>query len=160
MADQDQEDQQQKMFQSIYTFISNKINTTQQSIPTMLNNFIEYYVLIRADPPNTTYSNFFSNTDYEIKNNMRDIERISEYLHNILINQSNTLTKSGNKIVVEKKVFNLLQNDYNNLKNKINGSTELASNYQDILNQIFYKQIILVIGIHLLLLSIYKTYNE
>ena len=106
------------------------IETLQQQIPSILDDFSKYYVFYNKNPNNTEYQQMFSN----IKSNLNNIHsQLFTVTNNI---ESNTNTISDNLLILNENIQNF-KNQNNKLNKKLNvitqkngSATELIQNYK------------------------------
>lgn len=118
-------------FESPNTFLS-AVETLQQQIPSILDDFSKYYVFLNNNPNDSEYQQMFSN----IKSNLNNIQsQLFTITNNI---EKNTNTISNNLEILNKNIQELknqnknLKKKFNVLTQKKNSATELIQNYKQL----------------------------
>lgn len=111
---------------------TNKLNSLQQQLPAVLDDFEKYYVFYNMNPSNNEYQNMFDN----IKNNLNSINSQIFILANSVdkeINNVNDKLVSINSLIQKEKANNIkLKTQLANTEKKGNGSDIRISNYKQI----------------------------
>lgn len=137
----------------------NQIDTLKSQMPQLLNDFKKYYVFYNKNTSLNEYQQLYDN----IKNNLQslssqlfvinnNIQSDTESINNELLVINDELNTEKNKNVKFKKIFGLLDSQYN-------ASDEMISDYKINYNMIYLNNCALIIGSILSTFIIYKVYK-
>jgi predicted nucleic acid-binding Zn-ribbon protein len=146
-------------YQNSQNFLSS-IQTLQEQLPPILDDFEKYYVLYNKNPSDTEYQQMFSN----IKSNLNNINSQLFTISNNVDSNTQNISKdllSLNKEIQQLKTQNTnLKKKLNNLKGKNNTSDELIENYKEIYDLDYLKNwglLLSIVGSGLLLNYIFRN---
>jgi hypothetical protein len=134
--------------ETVETFeFNNKINTLQEKLPAILDDFKKYYVFFNKNPTYSEYGKIYEN----LKNNLNtisnelltitiDIDKNTKNIGEFLLKINQSIEKEKNKNIKLKSIESNINNSYN-------GSRIMIDEYKEIYNSKYYNNIFMCIGI-------------
>ena len=127
-----------------------QINTLKEKLPSILEDFVKYYIFYNKNPEYSEYQQMFEN----IKGNLQKINsELFMTLNNIDKNTetiNDRLQKINMSITKEKIKNKQLKRKLGIVEKKYNGSDELISDYKEIYNLDYLNNFALFFGVILL----------
>jgi len=142
------------------TDLQNKINTLQQKLPPILDDFKKYYVFFNKNPTYNEYQSIYTN----LTNNINSIfNELSSIANDVITNSQNLgddLLKINALIENEKNKFNKLKSIESSIKNQYNGSQKMIDEYKQIYNEKYIKNVLIFIGILISGTALVKVFSN
>jgi len=141
----------------------NTIQTIQQQLPSILDDFKKYYVFYNKNPTYDEYQSIFDNLKSNISTFENELIKITGNTDTNIIQITKQLLDLNKFIQFEKERNINLKSTVSNYNNQYNGSKELITNYKEIYNWNYLMNIFLGIGIitaTILLLKIFTPKNN
>jgi hypothetical protein len=142
------------------TDLQNKINTLQQKLPPILDDFKKYYVFFNKNPTYNEYQSIYTN----LTNNINSIfNELSSIANDVITNSQNLgddLLKINTLIENEKTKFNKLKSIESSVKNEYNGSQKMIDEYKQIYNEKYIKNVLIFIGILISGTALVKVFSN
>jgi DNA repair ATPase RecN len=127
-----------------------QINTLKEKLPSILEDFVKYYIFYNKNPEYSEYQQMFEN----IKGNLQKINsELFMTLNNIDKNTEtiNNRLQKINMLITKEKIKNKqLKRKLGIVEKKYNGSDELISDYKEIYNLDYLNNFALFFGVILL----------
>lgn len=140
--------------------IRQNLDSIQNQLEPMLNDFKEYYVLYNKEPDNEEYESYYETnvTNIEqLKNKLFDIKNEIEIKNNNLTSNLNTI---NTKINNARKKNTHLRNGVGYTEDEYNTSEEMIDNYVNIYNLTYLKNFSLLVGVLGLGLFMTKNFSQ
>jgi hypothetical protein len=127
-----------------------QINTLKEKLPSILEDFIKYYIFYNKNPEYNEYQQMFEN----IKGNLQNINSELFMISNNIDKNTETINDRLQKINIlirKEKIKNKqLKRKLGIVEKKYNGSDELISNYKEMYNLDYLTNFALFCGVILL----------
>ena len=138
---------------------SQKIETLQQQLPTILDEFNKYFVLYNIDPSYPEYGNMFNN----IKQHLNSLSASLFVISNDVDANTDEINKAFKKldilITIERKKNRELRRKLGIIEDENNNSKELIDNYNDIYNTDYLRNWALFLSTIVVGVSISKMFT-
>jgi DNA repair ATPase RecN len=138
---------------------SQKIETLQQQLPTILDEFNKYFVLYNIDPSYPEYGNMFNN----IKQHLNSLSASLFVISNDVDANTDEINKAFKKldilITIERKKNRELRRKLGIIEDENNNSKELIDNYNEIYNTDYLRNWALFLSTIVVGLSISKMFT-
>jgi hypothetical protein len=125
----------------------NKIQTIQQQLPAILDDFKKYYVFYSKNPTYNEYQSIFDNLQSNLKDIGNELIKISNSTTSDISDITNKLLEINKLIEKEKTRNDELKSEAYDYSNKYKGSKELIKNYKEIYNWNYLMNIFIFLGI-------------
>jgi septation ring formation regulator EzrA len=136
------------------------IKTIEEKLPSILDDFKKYYVFYNKNPGYDEYKSIFEN----LKANITDIEnqlfKISNKVDSDIANTSKQLLQFNKLIEKERARYSKLKSQVAQYNNKYNGSKELISNYKEIYNLNYLRNIFMFLGIIIAIVTLLQIFTK
>lgn len=138
----------------------NKINTLQEKLPAILDDFKKYYVFFNKNP---TYSEYQKNYE-NLKGNLNtisndlliianDVEKNSKNIGDGLLEIHKLIEKEKNKNIKLKSIESNINNNYN-------GSRIMINEYKYLYNENYIKNLLIFLGIGMGITTLIKVFTN
>ena len=136
------------------THYTEQLNTLENVVPALVQDFKKYYVLFHSTPGNQEYKTMFEN----IQGNLQDISSqllgISNDLYYAVEKINKQLFALNREIEIEKEIHRTLEQKVKNVENKNNASVELISDYTKMYNYCYMRNWALFLSWLVLMMTI------
>ena len=138
-----------------------KVETIEQQVPSLLNDFKKYYVLYNKNPESPEYKNYFENTKTNLNNLNASLFVVSNEIQTNM-DKDNIKIEKINKLLYKTKKENTdLKKKISIIEGKKNTSNELISNYTTMYDNNYLRNWALSLSIIFASYLIYKKiYNK
>ena len=127
-----------------------QINTLNEKLPSLLDDFKKYYVFYNKNPEYSEYQQMFENIKGNLQNINSELFMISNNIEKDTENINDRLQKINALIAKEKMKNRQLKRRLGIVEKKYNGSDELISDYKEMYNLDYLTNFSLFYGIVLL----------
>lgn len=136
------------------------IQTLQDKLPAVLDDFKKYYVFFNKNPTYSEYQTIFENLKGVLDSINSDLFKITNNVETGIQNISSSLLKI-NKLIEKEKLKNFeLKAVTRKINNKYNGSTIMINEYKQIYNEKYVNNIFLFIGIIISGVALVKVFTN
>jgi len=126
---------------------NNKINTLQEKLPSILDDFKKYYVFFNKNPTYSEYQKIYENLKGNLNSISNELLTITSDIEKNTKNIGEFLLKINELIEKEKDKNIKLKSIESNINNSYNGSRVMINEYKEIYNTKYYNNIFIIIGI-------------
>jgi hypothetical protein len=127
-----------------------QINTLKEKLPSILEDFVKYYIFYNKNPEYNEYQQMFEN----IKGNLQKINSELFMTSNNIDKSTETINdrlQKINTLIAKEKIKNkILKRKLGIVEKKYNGSDELISDYKEIYNLDYLNNFALFYGVIIL----------
>ena len=138
----------------------NTIKTNEQKLPSILDDFKKYYVFFNKNPTYDEYRRIFENLKSNLSEIESDLFNLSNKLDINIINTSKELLKYNKLIEEERKRSIKLNSKVSQYDNTYNGSKQLITNYKEMYNLNYLRNIFIFLGIILSIFLLLKVFSK
>jgi hypothetical protein len=139
--------------------LQNKINTIEEKLPAILDDFKKYYVFFNKNPTYNEYQQIYQNLKSELDSISGDLLKIVNEINSNTQKISDALLKINILIEKEKaKNITLKAAEYD-VNNKYKGSSTMIDEYKQIYNENYFNNVFLFIGIIIAIVSLVKVFT-
>lgn len=138
----------------------NTIKTLEQKLPSILDDFKKYYVFFNKNPTYDEYRRIFENLKSNLSEIESDLFNLSNKLDINIINTSKELLKYNKLIEEERKRSIKLNSKVSQYDNTYNGSKQLITNYKEMYNLNYLRNIFIFLGIILSIFLLLKVFSK
>jgi len=139
--------------------LQNKINTIEEKLPAILDDFKKYYVFFNKNPTYNEYQQIYQNLKSELDSISGDLLKIVNEINSNTQKISDSLLKINILIEKEKaKNITLKAAEYD-VNNKYKGSSTMIDEYKQIYNENYFNNVFLFIGIIIAIVSLVKVFT-
>ena len=124
-----------------------KINNLKEKLPSILEDFVKYYVFYSKNPEYNEYQQIFENIKGNLQNINSELFMTSNNVEKDTENINDRLQKINALIAKEKMKNRQLKRRLGIVETKYNGSDELISDYKEIYNLDYLTNFALFYGI-------------
>jgi hypothetical protein len=136
------------------------IQTLQDKLPAVLDDFKKYYVFFNKNPTYSEYQTIFENLKGVLDSINSDLFKITNNVETGIQNISSSLLEI-NKLIEKEKLKNFeLKAVTRKINNKYNGSTIMINEYKQIYNEKYVNNIFLFIGIIISGVALVKVFTN
>lgn len=128
-------------------YFSEQIQVMREKIPSLINKFIKYDVLVQTYPEDESYNNEHNLITSEIQTIKSSLNKASTTMTNLMAEIRQKMEILNKKIKQEKKHYSTLKKRHNWASNTNTGSELLYDDYQYRYNTQILQNIIICIGI-------------
>jgi len=134
--------------ESVQTFeFNNKINTLQEKLPAILDDFKKYYVFFNKNPTYSEYQKIYEDLKGNLNSISNELLTITSDVEQNTKNIGDFLLKINQSIEKEKNKNSRLKSIESNVNNSYNGSQVMINEYKEIYNTKYYNNIFMFIGV-------------
>ena len=126
---------------------NNKINTLQEKLPTILDDFKKYYVFFNKNPTYSEYQKIYENLNGNLNAIGNELLTMTNQIEENTKNIGEFLLKLNQSIEKEKNKNVKLKSIESNINNSYNGSRVMINEYKETYNLKYYNNILMFIGI-------------
>lgn len=127
-----------------------QINTLKEKLPSILDDFVKYYIFYNKNPEYNEYQQIFENIKGNLQKINSELFMTTNNIEKGVENINDKLQKIDKLIAKEKIKNQKLKRKLGIVEKKYNGSDELISDYKDIYNLDYLKNFALFYGIVLM----------
>ena len=127
-----------------------KINNLKEKLPSILEDFVKYYVFYSKNPEYNEYQQIFENIKGNLQNINSELFMTSNNIEKDTETINNRLHKINALIAKEKIKNRQLKRKLGIVEKKYNGSDELISDYKEIYNLDYLTNFALIYGVIML----------
>jgi hypothetical protein len=124
-----------------------QINTLKEKLPSILDDFIKYYIFYNKNPEYNEYQQMFENIKGNLQNINSELFMTSNNIDKNTENINDRLQKINRLIAKEKIKNQQLKRKLGIVEKKYNGSDELISDYKEIYNLDYLNNFALFYGV-------------
>jgi hypothetical protein len=139
--------------------LKDKINTIEEKLPAILDDFKKYYVFFNKNPTYNEYQQIYQN----LKNELDSINGELLKVHNDLGANTQKISDSlveVNILIEKERVRNIaLKGIERGVNNKYTGSTTMIHEYKQIYNENYFNNVFIFIGIIIAIVSLVKVFT-
>jgi hypothetical protein len=136
------------------------IKTLEEKLPSILDDFKKYYVFFNKNPNYDEYRRIFENLKSNLSEIESDLFNLSNKLDINIIDTSKELLKYNKLIEQERKRNIKLNSKVSQYDNTYNGSKQLITNYKEMYNLNYLKNIFIFLGIILSIVLLLKVFAK
>jgi hypothetical protein len=127
-----------------------QINTLKEKLPSILEDFVKYYIFYNKNPEYSEYQQMFENIKANLQKINSELFMVSNNIDKNTETINHRLQKINMSITKEKIKNKLLKKKLGIVEKKYNGSDELISDYKEIYNLDYLNNFALFFGVILL----------
>jgi hypothetical protein len=127
-----------------------QINTLKEKLPSILDDFVKYYIFYNKNPEYNEYQQIFENIKGNLQKINSELFMTTNNIEKGVENINDRLQKIDKLIAKEKIKNQKLKRKLGIVEKKYNGSDELISDYKDIYNLDYLKNFALFYGVVLM----------
>jgi hypothetical protein len=139
--------------------LQNKINTIEEKLPAILDDFKKYYVFFNKTPTYSEYQQIYQNLKNELDSINGELLKVLNELGANTQKISDSLLQVNILIEKEKAKNIALKALENSVNNKYNGSTTMIDEYKQIYNENYLNNVFLFIGIIVGIITLIKVFT-
>jgi sugar-specific transcriptional regulator TrmB len=124
-----------------------EIETIQDKLPSVLDDFKKYYVFYNKNPTYTEYQTILENLKSDLNSMNSELFKISNNVEQNIKSISKNFNELNKLIQKEKATNNRLMSMYKGVKQSFTGSKLMIDEYKQIYNQKFMNNCFILIGI-------------
>lgn len=143
-----------------YINYSNNLQSLQDKLSPILDDFLKYYVFFNKNPTYNEYQNIYNNLLSNLDSINSELFEISKNVSSDTENFNESLVHLNNLIKQEKLKYTSLNSQVSNYTNNYNASTELIKDFKYIYNLNYLKNIFIFIGIVTSSILLLKIFNQ
>jgi hypothetical protein len=138
----------------------NKINTLQEKLPAILDDFKKYYVFFNKNPTYSEYQKIYENLKGNLNSISNELLTITSDVEQNTKNIGDFLLKINESIEKEKDKNSKLKSIESNINNSYNGSRVMINEYKETYNSKYYNNIFIFIGIIISTTALIKIFTN
>jgi CCR4-NOT transcriptional regulation complex NOT5 subunit len=139
--------------------LQNKINTIEEKLPAILDDFKKYYVFFNKNPTYNEYQQIYQNLKNELDSINGDLLKVLNELGTNTQKIGDSLLQVNILIEKEKAKNIALKAIENDVNNNYNGSTTMIDEYKQIYNENYFNNVFLFIGIIVGIIALIKVFS-
>jgi hypothetical protein len=137
-----------------------KINNLKEKLPSILEDFVKYYVFYSKNPEYNEYQQIFENIKGNLQNINSELFMTSNNIEKDTETINNRLHKINALIAKEKIKNRQLKRKLGIVEKKYNGSDELISDYKEIYNLDYLTNFALIYGVIMLIVVMASRFRS
>ena len=150
------EDQFQPQAQKYQT----KLNTLMEQFPSVLDDYKKYYIFTNKNPEVDEYQHYYLENKTHLQNLNKDVFLIKGDIEKSIEQLDHIVTRLNAKLSGEKKLTGEFAKLLQNLKENDDGSSIMLEDSTTIYNKKYMKNWEMVIGIFIVIFSMFKTFKK
>lgn len=139
--------------------LQNKINTIEEKLPAILDDFKKYYIFFNKTPTYSEYQQIYQNLKNELDSINGELLKVLNELGANTEKISDSLLQVNILIEKEKAKNIALKALENGVNNKYTGSTTMIDEYKQIYNENYFNNVFLFIGIIIGIIALVKVFS-
>jgi len=139
---------------------NNKLNTLQEKLPAILDDFKKYYVFFNKNPTYSEYQKIYEDLKGNLNSISNELLTITSDVEQNTKNIGEFLLKINESIANEKEKNIKLKSIESNINNSYNGSRIMINEYKETYNAKYYSNIFIFIGIIISTTALIKIFTN
>lgn len=136
------------------------INSIESKFVAALDDYKKYYVYYNKNPEVSEFQNYYANSKGQLDLMSKELLQVSESIHKSIRDLDNEMSSVSSEVSKQKREHVHLTELQSKLSGTSQGSKTLIDDSKQMYNDVYYKNVELIVGILLIVGTLYMKFNR